>query len=98
MEYNPFKYDQNVAANGTYEEVSVVNCAYIRLYPVSGNASIYINNVDNLPPFMLYESTDLENKDGQISKLVIYSSGATTTNIKMVEYPRGEIVRAGVDL
>lgn len=97
MAYNPFKYDGNIAVNGTYEEVSVADCAYIRLYPVSGNATIYINDVDNLPPFMLYESTDLENKDGQITKLVIYSSGATTTNVKLVDYPHGAVVRAGFE-
>lgn len=96
MEYNPFKHDGDVSVNGTYEEVSVVNCAYIRLYPVSGNATVFINNTDNLPPFILYESTDLENKDGQITSLTVYSSGATTTNIKMIDYPRGEIVRPGL--
>lgn len=96
-EYNPIQVDGNIAVNATYQEVTTKDCEFIRLYPVSGNATIYINNVDNLPPILLYEAMELDNKDDQIEKLIFHSDTSTITNIKLVTFPPGNIVRAGFE-
>jgi hypothetical protein len=58
---------------------------YIHLYPVAGTPRVYINNMENLPGIILYESMTLTNK-GKIENLYFdnFGTDAATVDIKEV--------------
>ena len=94
MTFNLFAADDNVTVSGSTDSVSIdPSCTTIRLYPVSGDATIYINSTGNSPGIKLYEPVSLENVEGQITDIYVYSAGDATVNIKQVKTPGGVVVK-----
>ena len=97
-QYNPILYDQDVATNASTSEVVIdPRCKAIRIFPDSGLATVAINETGNLPLIQLKEAITLDNSEGRIKKIFIYSAAASVTNVKQIYNPPGVRTRAGVD-
>lgn len=85
--YNPMLDADQVtlatsAASASYD--CEVGARYIHLYPVSGTPRVFVNNMENLPGIILYESLTLTNK-GMIETLYFDNFGSDEAVVDIKE-------------
>lgn len=93
--FNPYLADDDVAVDAATWESYAINgrCHEVLLTPVSGLLQVFFNDQNNTPSLKLHKETEIENTDGLLKHLWLYSTDGGAINIKQIGRQPGEIVK-----